>query len=203
MSIHSLIRDGRKRLQLSEEQFAEKLGVTRGAVQQWEKEGGTAPRRANQKAVADLLGLTVAQLMGGGSSVEPGPEMGGEVPLLSDVQAGFFTEHVDNFHPGDGGMEKIKTSVPVKQHTFALRVTGDSMEPDFQKGMILIVEPDLDPEPGDYVIAKNGDGETTFKQLIKDGGDWYLKPTNSRYPIKPLGEASIIGVVRSVERKLR
>ena len=27
-----------------------------------------------------------------------------------------------------------------------------------------------------YAVAKNGDEETTFKQLIKDGADWYLKP---------------------------
>ncbi len=77
------------------------------------------------------------------------------------------------------------------------------MEPEFLAGMVLIVEPDLDPQPGDYVIAKNGDGETTFKQLVKDTGDWYLKPLNPRYPLKPLGENKIIGVVRAVEKRFR
>lgn len=66
MSIHKLIRDGRKRLGLTEEQFALKVGVSRGAVQQWEK-AVTAPKRGNQKAVADLLGISVAELM----STEP------------------------------------------------------------------------------------------------------------------------------------
>lgn len=63
MSVHSKIRDGRLRLGLTELQFGEKVGVSRGAVQQWEKEGGTAPTRARQRAVADLLGLTVSELM--------------------------------------------------------------------------------------------------------------------------------------------
>jgi SOS-response transcriptional repressor LexA len=132
-----------------------------------------------------------------------GPVIRGQVPLISEVQAGMYKEHVDNFYPGDGGAELIPTSVPVKRHTFALRVSGDSMVPEFSEGMILIVEPEMEPNPGDYVIARNGEGETTFKQLIKDGSDWYLKPLNDRYPIKPLGNASIIGVVRAVEKRFR
>jgi len=53
------------------------------------------------------------------------------------------------------------------------------------------------------VIAKNGD-DATFKQLVKDGSDWLLKPLNDRYPIKPLeSPCKIIGVVRSLERRFR
>lgn len=205
MSIHKVIREGRAKLGLSEEKFAELCGVSRAAVQQWEKEGegGTAPSRRNQQRVADVLGLTVAQLMSGSENVSIGPEVRGSVPLLSGVQAGAYKMHVDNFHQNDGGEERIATTVPVKRHTFALRVVGDSMEPDFIEGSILIVEPELEAQPGDFIIAKNGEEETTFKQLVKDGGDWYLKPINPRYPVKPLGKSSIVGVVRAVERRFR
>jgi len=48
---------------MNEDQFGARVGVSRGAVQQWEKEGGTAPRRKNQPAVAALLGITVSELM--------------------------------------------------------------------------------------------------------------------------------------------
>ncbi|MBS0497522.1 MAG: S24 family peptidase [Proteobacteria bacterium] len=68
------------------------------------------------------------------------------------------------------------------------------MKPDFIDGMILIVEPDMSYLPNDFVIVKNGD-EATFKQVIKDGSDWYLKPLNPRYLIKSLGDARIMGVV--------
>jgi SOS-response transcriptional repressor LexA len=137
------------------------------------------------------------------SDTEPGPRVRGAVPLLSSVQAGMYTEFVDNLRTGEGDYEKVPTTVPVNRYTFALRVSGDSMEPEFREGMLLVVEPELDPQPGDYVIAKNGSEETTFKQLTKDGPDWYLKPLNSRYPIKPLGDCSIIGVVRAVEKRFR
>lgn len=203
MSIHKLIRQGRERLQLTEEAFGKLFDVSRGTVQQWEKEGGTAPNRKRQPLVAKALGITVAQLMSGNADTSTGPDIGGFVPLLSNVQAGRFKEFVDNNQAAEQGAEMIPTSVPVTRHTFALRVEGDSMEPEFHAGMILIIEPGLDPLPGDFVIARNGSDETTFKQLIKDGGDWYLKPLNPRYPIKPLGKSSIVGVLRAVERRYR
>lgn len=136
------------------------------------------------------------------SNLEQAPALRGKVPLISFVQAGDFSEVIDNLHPGDGD-GWIDATCPVNRYTFALRVVGDSMEPDFPAGMILIIEPELSPEQNDFVIAKNGDGEATFKQLTRDGDDWYLKPLNPRYPIKPLGSSRIIGVVRDAVRKFR
>lgn len=135
------------------------------------------------------------------NNVEVGPEIRGEVPLISWVQAGDWVGVVDNYAPGVGE-ELIPTTIPVKRHTYALRVKGDSMTnpngwPSFPEGMIIIVEPEFDHEPGDFVIVKNGDNEATFKQLVKDGTDWLLKPLNPRYPIKLMpADATICGVVR-------
>lgn len=204
MSVNMIIREGRRRLGWSEQQFADAVGVTRGAVQQWEKPNGTAPRRATQPRVAEVLSLSVAELMTG-SNVSPGTDMRGRVPLVSEVVAGRYTA-IDNFKPRTG-LEMVPVTVEVKRHTFALRVHGDSMISDnndsFPEGSILIVEPDLEAIPGDYVVAKNTESETTFKQLVKDSGDYYLKPLNARYPIKPLGNAEIIGVVREFSKIFR
>jgi len=128
-------------------------------------------------------------------SIERAPSPSGKVPLISFVQAGAFTEAIDNFSPGDAE-EWIDLPCPAGPNAFALRAVGDSMEPAFVAGTLLIVDPGLTPNPNDFVIAKNGDNEATFKQLTADGNDWYLKPMNARYPIKPLGSSRIIGVVR-------
>lgn len=127
-----------------------------------------------------------------------------KVPLISWVQAGDFATVVDNFEPGDGE-EWIDTTVPKRRYTFALRVQGDSMEPEFHDGNIIIVEPEISAEHGDYVIVRvNNNMECTFKQLIRDGKDLYLKPLNPRYPIKPMPlDAVIVGVVRAQERRYR
>ncbi len=190
---------------MTEQQFADAVGVSRGAVQQWERPAGTAPRRSNQAAVAKLLGISIAELVSGGSNVVAGLDLRRQVPLVSEVEAGNYTV-IDNFKPGPK-FETVPVSVPVQRHTYALRVRGDSMVSEtadsFPDGSIIIVEPEMQAIPGDYVIALNTDNETTFKQLVKDGGDLYLKPLNLRYPIKPLGSATIIGVVREFTKRFR
>jgi len=137
------------------------------------------------------------------SNVEPALNPRGElVPIISWVQAGHASEAIDLFEPGIAD-DWIKPSCQTKAHTYALRVQGDSMEPEFREGMILIVEPEMDYLSGDYVIAKNGDGEVTFKQYVRDLGEEYLKPLNPQYPIKKLGDYKVIGVVREAIKRLR
>lgn len=87
MSIHKRIRDGRLKLGLTEQAFADRIGVTRGSVQQWEKEGGTAPSRKHQPAVARELGLSVAELMHGTLSAALPAVTGGGAGGPSAVQA--------------------------------------------------------------------------------------------------------------------
>lgn len=129
----------------------------------------------------------------------PGPAIRGCVPLISWVQAGAWSEVIDNLQPGEG--ERIETTYRASPNAYALRVRGDSMEPKFPKGCILIVEPNENPEPGKYVIVRqNGDTEATFKQLVQDGGTMYLKPLNDRYPIMMLRpDAVFCGVVKRME----
>lgn len=134
------------------------------------------------------------------SNVAPGPSIRGRVPIISWVQAGEFTEVNDPFQPGHAD-EWQPVTVTVHEHTFALRVRGDSMSPAFPEGSVLVVEPDETPRNGSYVIAKNG-GDATFKQYIVDGVDVYLRPLNTQYQAKLIGDARIIGVVVQMLRDL-
>ncbi|RZI60110.1 MAG: helix-turn-helix domain-containing protein [Pseudomonas sp.] len=205
MNINRTIREGRLRLGMTEHQFAAAVGVTRAAVQQWERPGGTAPRRRTQPRVAEVLGISVAELVSGVFNTRPGFLMRAEIPLVSAVEAGNYTI-VDNFTP-TREFQMVPVTVPIQRHTYALRVHGDSMMSEagdsFPEGVLLVVEPEMQALPGDYVIALNEARETTFKQLIKDGGDLYLKPLNTRYPIKPLGTGRVIGVVREYSKRFR
>ena len=131
--------------------------------------------------------------------------MGSEVFLVSEVEAGNYTV-IDNFRL-KARFDTVPVSVEVNRHTYALRVHGDSMVSEvgdsFPEGSIIVIEPELAALAGDYVIALNDQNETTFKQLVKDGGDLYLKPLNTRYPIKALGSAKIIGVEREFTKQFR
>lgn len=126
------------------------------------------------------------------SNVSPGPAIRGMVPLISWVSAGRWREP-------DISLESPLEWLPVTFTTpnvFALRIEGDSMEPDYPPGHIIFVDPDAKPEAMDLVVALNGSDEATFKRLTKENGVWYLTPLNERYPIQKLDSfCRIIGVV--------
>jgi len=110
------------------------------------------------------------------------------VPLISWVQAGHWAEIIDNFEPGSGE-EWIPTVAKIGPHSYALKVNGDSMEPEFPNGSIIIVDPDLPIETNSYVIVRlEQSNEATFKQYIEEGNIKLLKPVNPRYPILEIKE---------------
>jgi len=101
----------------------------------------------------------------------------------------------DPFHLGEAE-EWVNTTATNHPNAFALVVKGDSMEPEFTEGDIIIVDPGRAYGNLSYVVVKNGT-EATFKQLVIDGASVYLKPLNDRYPIKDITgiEIEIVGVV--------
>ena len=129
---------------------------------------------------------------------QPGPETRRRIPVVSWVQAG-AGEPSGPGCPAGEPEEWVIATAPVGERAYALRIVGDSMEPKFPEGGIIIVDPELKPRHGSFVIASLGDtGETTFKQLIIDGKR-YLKPLNPRYPILEMnGSTTICGVVRQL-----
>jgi len=193
---------------ISQVELARNVGIKQQSIQYLCS--GKAAGSKHTAKIAQILGVRPQWLATGEgpmqegeeSNVSPGPLIQGKVPLISWVRAGEWQEVIDPRIPGDAE-DWIETTVQVRTHTFALRVQGDSMEPDFPEGMLIVVEPELDPQSGDFVVVRNGN-DATFKQLIKDGADWYLKPLNLRYPIKSLeSRCKIIGVVREAVRRFR
>lgn len=124
-----------------------------------------------------------------------------QIPIISWVTAGEWAEVCDIFQPGDAE-EWIETDIKGKC-VFALRVAGDSMEPEFNQGEIIVINPHVDVNPGDYVVVKNGKGEATLKQLKKYGNTFVLHPLNSRYQDMEVkkGEFQIIGKVVKKEKR--
>jgi transcriptional regulator with XRE-family HTH domain len=62
------IRVLREGLQLSQEELAEKMGVSRGAVSAWET-GTNTPRGKRLKKLGSVLGVTVPELMAGSAKI--------------------------------------------------------------------------------------------------------------------------------------
>jgi SOS-response transcriptional repressor LexA len=191
---------------LTQDDLRETLEVrTRGAVGHY-LSGRRTPTHEQLLRLSKKLGCSISYLLEGEdllpnqSNVTPGPEIRAHVPLISWVQAGAWCGIIDNGHPGDGGVKPIPTTKNVGPNAFALRVHGDSMEPVFVEGSIIVVDPDQRAENGSYVVVRlEGEETATFKQLVQDGGRQYLKPLNPRYDIIRIdGDATICGVVRQM-----
>ena len=167
--------------------------------------GNRSPSKQTLQKMAKILQVTVEQLTSRFRNVEPAVlKTGRAVPLISWVQAGHWHEPEDHFRPGEGEGEPVPSSTK-DENAFALRVIGDSMEPEFREGDIVIVSPNSEPVTGDFVIAKVA-GEVTFKQLHIYLNKLVLKPLNDAYePIEIARnegvEVRIIGkVVEKVKR---
>ncbi|MEX8497837.1 MAG: S24 family peptidase [Leptothrix ochracea] len=80
--------------------------------------------------------------------------------------------------------------------SFALRVLGDSMLPEFAEGDIVIIEPEGVVREGAFVLAETAEG-WTLGQLARAGDtDWSLTVLNPAYPSWPLASfEAIAGVV--------
>lgn len=61
--------------------------------------------------------------------------------------------------------------------SFALRVLGDSMAPEFDHGDIIVIEPDGALHDGCFVLAQV-DGQYHFRQLLAQGDGWLLHALN-------------------------
>jgi len=86
---------------------------------------------------------------------------------------------------------------------YALQVQGDSMQPEFPDGAIVIIDPGFPPEH-EYYIACDYRGETVLRQLIIDGEQRYLKPDNPDYPtVEVTAPLKVHGVVAQKTVKVK
>jgi SOS-response transcriptional repressor LexA len=78
---------------------------------------------------------------------------------------------------------------------FALRVLGTSMEPEFNEGEIIVIEPGGLLRDGSYVLAQH-EGEWIFRQLCRDGAGWRLHALNPAFADLALVDlAAVRGVI--------
>lgn len=106
------------------------------------------------------------------------------VPLISHIQAGLWCEVVDSFLPGDAN-DWLLTDMDLSSSAFALEIKGLSMLPEFNPGDRVIIDPEVAPLPGDFVAAKNGEEEATFKKYRPRGMDAH---GNTIFELVPLNE---------------
>jgi phage repressor protein C with HTH and peptisase S24 domain len=126
-------------------------------------------RWPSTESIAKVLAATGASLSEWVSYVDES-EGGGvyrNIPLIGFAQAGNSGFFDDAGYPLGGGWDEIPFPGLNDPSAFALEINGESMEPVFRDGDIVIVSPHASVRRGDRVVAKTSEGEVMAKVLIR------------------------------------
>ena len=182
MELKDILRNRRLELGLTMKQVADSVGVSEGTISKWESGNISSMRLDKAFAISKILSIDPRMLMGQDenefiSELDDRPDSVW-VPILGQVAAGFrkvMNEEILGFEPVDYDLAE-------SGRFFALRIVGDSMEPEIKKGSTAIVRCQQDADSGDVcIVAINGD-EATCKRIQKTDGGIMLVSTNPAYP---------------------
>jgi len=130
------------------------------------------------------------------------------IPIINKVSAGYPQDFTDLQYPVGIADEYI--SVPEEMadpNAFAVRVVGDSMEPKYHEGDVVVFMPSAPVESGDDCFVRFAvtggpvDGESTFKRVFfDDDGRIRLQPLNERCAPTFVERDQIQGMFRAAAR---
>jgi phage repressor protein C with HTH and peptisase S24 domain len=89
------------------------------------------------------------------------------VPLIGFAQAGSDGFFDDGGYPVGGGWDEVTLPEIGDPNAYALEISGDSMEPVFRDGDMVIVSPAAPIRRGDRVVVRTQRGEVMTKQLAR------------------------------------
>lgn len=156
---------------LTQQEFADKLGrTTRGAVGNWER--GLGIKTENLRAIADTFSVSLEWLASGRGHIDVNlnessnaivgdklPTVNNTIPLYGHAVGGEDGEFVLN------GQELDNITAPPglsgNKGAYAVTVAGTSMEPRYEDGETVYVDPNKRVVKNNYVVAQI--------QLAEDG----------------------------------
>lgn len=191
MSIGRRIAHARKEASLSQQAVADRFGISRAAVAQWES-GDTHPGMTKLEGLAQVLDIRLEWLATGKGSKRgndaglAASESQRTAPLLSWEASAAWP---DRGNPPGGAYPPLVTRMEAGVRVFALAIEDESMSPEFAPGDHVIVDPDVAPQAGDFVVARATDDDAPALRLYRalerqDGEAVELVPLNAAWPTR-------------------
>lgn len=182
MTVGRRIREYRKKLGLSVDDVAEKLGKNRATIYRYESDDIENLPAPVLEPLAKILQTTPAELMGWKKDLTGDlpnipnifPLKTKKVPLLGTIAAGIPIYAEENF---DGYRESTEDV----HADFCLKIKGDSMiGARINDGDIVFIRKQPDVENGE-IAAVLIDGEATLKRVYKKNDSLVLQAENPKY----------------------
>jgi len=122
------------------------------------------------------------------------------VPIINKVAAGYPADFNDLDYPAGVADDYVRCPDVHDPNAFAVRVVGDSMEPRFCEGDIVIFSPVAEVHNGDDCFIRFAEPhETTFKRVFFEPDNKVrLQPRNEKYSPTIVDGKRINGLYRAV-----
>lgn len=159
---------------LSASGLARKAGLDATAFNPSKRIGADGRARwPSTESVAKVLAATgagfadFAALVTGVAALPRGGRTTGgrRIPLIGLAQAGGEGYFDDGGYPVGGGWDEIAVPEIADPNAYALEISGESMEPVFRDGDVVIVSPGAPVRRGDRVVVRTQKGEVMAKEL--------------------------------------
>lgn len=162
----------RNQKHLSQAQLAKKIGVSSSTIAMWESGEREPKNYETLEIIADFFNVNMELLLTG--TIAPT-----RIPVLGKVVAGIPLEAIEDIID----YEEIPQSMAKSGEFFGLQIKGDSMEPKFSEGDVVIVRKQDDVDSGSIAIILVNGNEATIKRVKKFEGGINLVPTNPAYDV--------------------
>lgn len=193
----------RERKNLTQEEVAGRVGVTKATVSKWEKGDIENMKRDKIAKLSEVFEISPLELLGMDipkNAIPVGDIV--RIPVLGYITCGepiLADENVTEYR------EVFNNDLP-KGNLFFLQAKGDSMEPKIPDGSYVMLRKQPDVESGEIAaVIVNGDNEATLKRVRKLDDTILLEALNEKYApyiINEKNPALIIGKAVKVEYKL-
>jgi repressor LexA len=122
------------------------------------------------------------------------------VPVINKVAAGYPSDFNDLDYPVGIADDYVRCPDLHDPNAFAVRVVGDSMEPKFREGDIVVFSPAAEVRNGDDCFIRFAmPHETTFKRAFFEPDNHVrLQPRNEKYSPMTIDGKRINGMYRAI-----
>ena len=156
-------------------------------------------RWPSTESISKILRATSASMGEFMSYIGDGGGAYHNVPLIGFAQAGAEGFFDDAGYPTGGSWDEIPFPGVSDPRTYALEISGDSMQPVYRDGDIVIVSPDSSVRRGDRVVVKTRGGEVMAKTLRRQTAKKIeLISVNPDYPDHELSLEDVDWIARIV-----
>lgn len=204
MGIGNNIKKVRTDNNLTQEEFARRLGVTFSAISQWET-NRAAPRMGMVQKISDLFGVSKADLIA--DDATPMPPLHKLTPVASTATLPLRT--LGKVHAGvmDDTDTADDTYIQVPAHVlsmypdaFVLLVEGECMNHVIPAGSHIVVAPHKEPANGAIVVVRDEAYEAIMRKYYRGSSALMLSPDSFSDEYEDMiitadEDVSLIGVV--------